>query len=365
MTKNPFEGEPPAVEDTSEFRDPKSENIVGLLEKLELSDVLSVEEKRQQFFRGLNFETFLDFLIRINGISRGIPIKKRGIDGRDVVLDAGVFGVRATPDFEDKEVLLRELYQLAQEMDDLKSSALLLGAGINAVHPFTDGNGRTARLVFTLLHDGYDGSPKEHQKLVELLGESGRKKLDLTPASIQREVTEKQKENSMLGYMDNPTLIEYENVRELPFPEDIPSEKKERFIRMIEDGYQDYALLAIYEYLLGKGGFDQKHFKTVTDDTHYIIGEQGKIISDPEHATKQVIPMKNIIAELNEADVDEILSYNAKAKRDYVHLLADVIAHPENYPFPDKSGWNEYNNLKEYYLNRLMSRHKEFFKKDK
>src|SRR3989344_2053294 len=363
--KNAFENEPPAIEDTSEFRDPKAEKIVGLLEKLELSDVLSTEEKRQEFFRNLDFETFRDFLIRINGISRGIPIKKREIDGRDVILDAGAFGIRATPDFEDKEKLLRELYQLAQGMDDIKSSALLLGAGINAVHPFTDGNGRTARLVFTLIRDGYTCSAEERQKLIELLGESGRKKLDLTPAHIQREVTEKQKENAMLGYMDNPTLVEYENVRELPFLENIPAEKKERFIRMIEDGYQDYALLAIYEYLMGRGKFDQQYFKTVPDDSHHIMDEQGKIIPDPEHTTKQVIPLKNIIAELSEDDIEEILSNNAKAKREYVHLLADVIAHPENYPFPDKSGWNEYGNLKEYYLNRLMSRHKEFFRKKK
>ena len=361
--KNAFENEPPEVEDTSEFREPKAEKIVGLLDKLELSEVLSTEEKRQQFFRGLDFETFRDFLVRINGISRGIPINKREIDGRDVVLDAGAFGVRATPDFEDKETLLRELYQLAQEMDDPKSSALLLGAGINAVHPFTDGNGRTARLVFTLLHDGYNGSLEEHQKLVGLLGESGRKKLDLTPAHIQREITERQKENAMLGYMNNPTIVGYESVRELQFSENIPAEKKERFIRMIEDGYQDYALMAIYEYLLGHGKFDQKYFQTVPDDSHHITDEQGKIIPDPEHTTKQIIPIKNIIEELNEADVDEILGYNSKAKRDYVRLLANVIAHPENYPFPDKSGWNEYTNLKEYYLNRLMSRHKEFFKR--
>jgi len=32
----------------------------------------------------INFEQFKDFLIRINGIVRNIPIKERSIDGQDV-----------------------------------------------------------------------------------------------------------------------------------------------------------------------------------------------------------------------------------------------------------------------------------------
>lgn len=363
MPNRPFEAEPPAFEDTSEFREPKAKKIANLLERLDLPRVLSDEDKRQKFFRGLNFEAFRDFLIRINGISRGIPMNKREIDGKDVVLDAGAFGVHATPDFEDKQELLKELYQLAQKMDDLKDSALILGAGIGAVHPFTDGNGRTARLVFVLLHDGYDGSPEQHQRLVELLGEAGREKLDLSSAHIQRELSEKQKENAVLEYMGNPTLADFQNIREISFPEGISEQKKESFIRMVEDGYEDYALLAIYEYLLAHGKFDKIYFRTVPDDSYHIMDEQGRMRPDPEHTTKEVMPLRSIVAELTEADIDEILSYNAKAKREYVRLLADAIANPEKYPFPDKSGWNDYSNLKELYLSKLMSRHKEFFKK--
>lgn len=360
-----FANELPATEDTPEFRYPKAEKILDLLEKLKLSEVLSTEEKRLQFFRSLNFEAFRDFLVRINGVSRGILIKERGIDGEDVVLDAGAFGVRATPDFEDKEGLLRDLYQLAQSMNDLKSSALLLGVGINAVHPFADGNGRTARLIFTLLHDGYFGSLEERQKLVELLGDSGRKRLDVTPAHIHRELDERQKEQAMLGYMNNPTLAEHENIRELPFSTNIPVEKRERFIRMIEDGYRDYALMAIYEYLLGHGKLDQKYFKIVPDNSHHIMDEEGRVAPDPEHATKIVIPLRNVILELSEGDIDEILSNNRKVKKDYVYLLADVITRPEKYPFPDKDGWDRYTTLKEYYLHKLIIKHKVFFEQTK
>ncbi len=363
MPEIPSRSEEPAFGDTPEFRDPKAEKIVTLLEKLQLEDVLSNEHTKKEFLRNLDFTAFRDFLIRINGISRGISMKERGIDGKDVVLDAGPWGVQATPEFEDKEELLKEIYEQAQKIEDTKDSALLLGASIGAIHPFADGNGRTSRLIFALLHDGYSGSAEDKEKLTRLLGAEGRQTVDISSAYIRRQVNERQAENAALGQFENPTLTEFQDIRNIEFPSGIPAEKQEGFIRMIEDGHQDYARLAIYEYFLSHNKVDEQHFQTVPDNSHHIQGDDGELYPDPDHLTKEVMPLRTIISELTETDIDEILESNKQAKKEYIRLLADTIAHPEKYPYPDESGFDKFTNLKEYYMHRIASRHREYFKK--
>jgi hypothetical protein len=68
--------------------------------------------------------------------------------------------------------LLHQVLATAQAMPQLKDKATILAVGINAVHPFLEGNGRIARATYYLLDNGYR---EEDPQLQTILGEEGEK----------------------------------------------------------------------------------------------------------------------------------------------------------------------------------------------
>ena len=98
-----------------------------------------------------SFEDFEDFLGRINGITRDISPTERSHDGEHVQL-SGFAEVVLVPKHEDKEGLLEYAYDAAAELER-EDISIMLPAVINAVHLFEDGNGRTSRVIHTLLEE--------------------------------------------------------------------------------------------------------------------------------------------------------------------------------------------------------------------
>ncbi len=350
-------------EDTASFRDPKAEKVIRILHAMKLENMLADTEGRLEFIRNLNFQSFKNFLVRINGIVRGLPIKGRDFEKEDVVFDG--FGFRSTPpDPEDREELLKEVFEQARQCRTLADIAFLLSTSINAVHPFSDGNGRTSRLVFLLVQDGYGATPKEDQKVRRVLGEGGRREIDTNPLLIRGEVLKVLKARKDFQSFESPTLPDSigKYIREMVIPGVRSEEKKERFIRMIEDGSTDFGLIAVFRYLADKGYVSGQFFKVVPDTSLKILHpETGKVMDNPNPPDKIVISLHDVLKILTDKDVDEILEYNREAKKEYIRLLADVIVNPERYLFPDASGWNDYTNLKEYYMFNIFMRNKNFF----
>lgn len=63
----------------------------------------------------------------------------------------------------------------------LQDIALLISTGVNAIHLFNDGNGRTSRLLNYLINTDYTGSEDQVVFLKKLLGENGRLFIDINP----------------------------------------------------------------------------------------------------------------------------------------------------------------------------------------
>lgn len=297
-------------------------------------------------------------MLRINGILREVSIKNREFDGKDVVLD-GPMGVRyATPDFEEKNELLYELFEKTKELNNVSDIATLIGISINAIHPFADGNGRTSRLFYKLIHDGYDKSEPQKEKISQILKTEGRGKIDLSPMHIREYIISKLKDENYLAYFGNPILEGSNDIRDKVFPENISAENKEKFIRLIEDGYSDFGLIAIYLFLMEENCFDLIH--TVEDNSNLKYSEELDVyIVDSK--MKSIIYLDEIILKLNNKSIEQILRYNRDAKSKCVRLFYDVIVNPNKYPFPDESGWNSFHNIKEFLEHKLRIRYKSFY----
>ncbi|MEI7480668.1 MAG: hypothetical protein WCJ59_03500, partial [bacterium] len=169
------------VKSEEELRAKQTEKIVSFLEKIDAYD----------YFKNLlsnniekpNFNEFANFLVRINGIARNIPIHERNFDGKNVRLGSVIGDTTEVPNHEDKENLLRHAYEegLAIDNEDLK---YLLPAVINAVHLFSDGNGRTSRIIHLLLK-GYSSKDEFNTELRNALGTLGRTdSFDINPSLI-------------------------------------------------------------------------------------------------------------------------------------------------------------------------------------
>ena len=81
----------------------------------------------------------------------------------------------------DKEELLSYLWQKAAECAERRDKALLLAAGVVAIHPFGDGNGRVSRAVYTDVL-GIERVDEEAHKRTHGMGKDGRSLIDLGTA---------------------------------------------------------------------------------------------------------------------------------------------------------------------------------------
>ncbi|MDP2789500.1 MAG: Fic family protein, partial [bacterium] len=136
---------------------------------------------------------FAELLDGVNGILRGKKKDEWGMDGETVALEGMMVGVGYVPPRqEDKSELLAKVLTSAKEMSrdgkNLKDIALLISSSLNAIHPYLDANGRTSRLIYTLLTKDFNDETKA--ELQGALGRDGRDKLDIDPGLIQHEIND-------------------------------------------------------------------------------------------------------------------------------------------------------------------------------
>lgn len=132
-------------------------NTIDILDGKKAEEILQSKESIKDFLLALDTNTYHKLLIGINGIIRN---KDTGsaweMDGREVRMgNLDIF-----PEQADKEELLGLSLEGAKEMlrngRSIEDVAVLLALSITAIHPFENGNGRTAKFVLATLVKGYN-----------------------------------------------------------------------------------------------------------------------------------------------------------------------------------------------------------------
>lgn len=128
---------------------------VKRLERLGLAEKLIDSETRRDLFGNASNEQYKKMLGYVNSITRGNRIDYEYKDGQTPLM--------VTPPLEDKGSLMDMTFETVREilkndqMDSLtalRRAGMTLAGAINYIHPYEDGNGRTARTLHYLVEFG-------------------------------------------------------------------------------------------------------------------------------------------------------------------------------------------------------------------
>jgi hypothetical protein len=160
---------------------------VRIMRVLRAEELFGTPVKAKEFINSLDYGEFKRYLDFVNGVERGIPLGERGQVSSSIVQSSSIlFGTSTEyqpPHKEHRKQLLEMAFNKAKEVEDPQMAALTLGLAINAVHYFADGNGRTARMVYSLLSKGYDGSGESQEYYSGILENGkGREIVNPNPA---------------------------------------------------------------------------------------------------------------------------------------------------------------------------------------
>lgn len=343
-----------------EDRNEQAGKLVTFLGRVKADQIFNSVDNKRQFFENLSFEEFRVWLQRVNGLLRDIPLVRRYFDGADVALVPnpaldnaldGLTGGRPTeypPRAQDKEDLLKEMFSLSQDMVKkgaaMEDVALLLSAGINAIHLFIDGNGRTSRLVNFLLQSNYSGAPEQIVYLTKLLGENGRLFINVDPGEADHSIWDYMYTYALDIHEDDPTKPPYltkggitDDELDKLIQEKIPTEIRADFKRHIF-GDSPFGFFAIYSFFKTKGALDE----VLTPFTR-----DGQLIATS-------LAQGKVLQYLSPQDAKEILETYWDYKKRSVSILLNALAHPEAYKIPGRlNKRTKGRTIKEVYLEKI------------
>jgi hypothetical protein len=295
---------------------------IALMERLGAEQLFNTPEDAKSYLETLNYEEFSSLLNRINGLERTIPTEKRKMDGSGYVQMSGtLFGKNVEhqpPRQSDREPLMQAAFEAAQNAPTPEDAALLLGLCINTIHPYEDGNGRTSRLVYTLLQHGYDGTPSDIALYSSLLRNThGRQIVDLNPGRVKadwsytRQAIELAAQET--GYDGPiPTHVfdsfgdamagEY-TPNDLMVNNDVSKEGRDKLYKSIADNSGRFTVPAFLKLIKNKGLNPSDFIKHVESSGNtFLLG-------------REILPI------LDEADIDFISETSFDDRRDYVLAL--------------------------------------------
>ncbi|MFA6404999.1 MAG: hypothetical protein WCW03_03305 [Candidatus Paceibacterota bacterium] len=299
--------EKPVEIDEQQFRMQQVEKVVSFLNRISAYEyvqrlLLRKEEKP-------SFEEFKEFVVRVNGIARDIPINDRKPDGETVYLSG--FDEAFVPRQEDKESILADAYAVIEKIQ-FGDEAYLLPAVINAVHLFADGNGRTSRIFHTLLTK-FDSRQDFEDSLRGVIGENGRSETeDISPAIVRTDIDK-------IILLRHGYSFENDTGWSPVFPEgfgllfigteEVTSSPADQFMKLLRVD-QLYCFIAAHEYLKEKG--------TLLDNISHVSG--GVALS----------PLK-MEKNLTDADWKAVMERYYLLKKEHVEIIIDAFVEPEEY----------------------------------
>lgn len=302
-----------------EDRDHRSEVLLRLMKLSRNIDSLNgetieevfnaeTEDSRRELISKLSDDDYIELIEGVNGILRGRDKNDWDMDGVGVTATGQeVVGAHIFPRHSDKQEILRKTWEAAKQMNEdgrsLEDIGMLLGSLLVETHPFNDGNGRTSRLVYTLMKDGFD--PK---KLTSVLGEDGRDEVDMALSKIYID--------RMFFENRTPDTLGIHGVLpddELPygkivFPSDSDPEAAES---LVNAGRNDEKLfqLTLYRFL--------------HDNPSLSVDDLTK-----QYGERRIILVQKLLNKLSAEDVVHLAEMYWTAKKEYTESMIDIFENP-------------------------------------
>jgi len=184
------------------FRQERAVIFDDWVENSGLGAELNSDRNRLGFLRSLQPDTFIDLTSNMNRLLLDVPDDTPVItDSLNIIFDDDteeVVDIMPAP--EDKVELLGEVLHASQAVETPREGAMVLGFGLNAVHPWKYGaNGRGARAAYALFSRDYrHGRPDLHQTL----GIDGDATYLLDPTTFLNHMYTMVKGSTRLYYVD-------------------------------------------------------------------------------------------------------------------------------------------------------------------
>jgi hypothetical protein len=304
-------------------------------------EIFDTEEHKREFIENLNDQEFTEILNGVNGILRNKDKEEWETDGSQVGLKSAFMGVGyVAPKQEDKPELLRETLSAMKKMNsedrDLKDIGLLASSALNAIHPYADGNGRTSRLMYSLLVKDLNAETKEELK--EVLLDRGRDKIDIDPGSIQAKIELLVKDEIGITSQEvNPT-----NLQNILYRGEISEKIKKlaetnnniaSFLEKLKIDY-GYLFFAVFEFLKNTPDLEKQKF----------------VKKNPKWSS---VLAKDFLEDLSEEQLGEILENYRQLKKKHVEKLIDCIANPNKEEY--QTEWEGQKvSLKDYFEKKMQ-----------
>lgn len=299
-------------------------------------ELFSTPEQSKEFLDSLSFDDFISWLNFIDGIETNIPIKDR-VMGSNSHIEAqrkseGYSYCKYRPPYQSQRLeLMKIAFDKSQTVDSPKIAGLTLSFAINSIHPYNDGNGRTARLVYSLLSKGYSGSSQDKDYYSKILeNTTGRGLINPNPfacglqAEISNDLTEEFRKK--YGYVDEniaPSNIsgayrdqedewvcaECETPDNLAVAKDISSDDRLRLHIALNDG--DFTMMALYKT------FSPNRIKK------YIINRE------PGYGTGSFVSGKHFANSLSSDEINQFFMEANCVKYEYVKRVINFSDRPD------------------------------------
>ena len=232
----------PNDSEPTNFRENRSEVLLRLMRRLpevpgitnrNLKEALNTEENRRELIEKINETEFVNLLKAINGILKNKPKETWTSNVVNIPNHTGnKSGVRYAPSPVDKIVLLESSLKAAKRMNaegrSLEDIGMLLAFGIVETHPFEDGNGRTSRLIYTLISEGF-----VEESIKNILSPQGRDYININAGAVE-EILEKLDLRYLLG-PEGTILLRNKDKKELSFSGSLPEKAKTTLLGLLKE----------------------------------------------------------------------------------------------------------------------------------
>lgn len=274
------------------------------------------EQGRRELIERLSGEQYCELITGVNGILREINKEEWEMDGAGVtVAGEEVIAKHIFPNQEHKKGIILKSWKFAQVMNtqkrDLDDIGMLLGSLLVETHPYKDGNGRTSRLVYSLIKNGYNKEETE-----EILGEEGREKFDMALSKTYINKLFRVKYGIEDGRVNKHRINGIQANEQggafgqLQFPEGV---EKDVAKTIIEGGRNDSLIFAT-----ALVRFLNSHPEIAVEDCLRVRGE------------RRILLLQNLLSILSAERISEFANVYWEIKKQYTEDMIDIFVHPDN-----------------------------------